>query len=249
MKNFPILVFDSGIGGLGTLCAMKSLMPHENVVYVAEFLHSPYGNRNKKEITSLALETLHKLCDVYFPKCIVIACNTLTATAIEKIRKDFCNILVVGCEPAVKLAIKDGKKNVLVLCTKATKKYSKYLKQYSSITTFSPRKLAGLVDDFYLEKEKILPYLHKTLNRFSGRFDACVLGCTHYALLKEDIKSILGCEIFDGNKSIAKHVQNLLEPNVLKRGGRTLLISTKKEKQLFLENCYKKMKGEKLCVE
>lgn len=248
MRNFPIMVFDSGIGGLGVLCEIEKILPKENFVYVADFLNAPYGNKTKTEIKEVVLKTLEKYVKKFKPKCLVIACNTATAASISEVRKTFLKTFVVGCEPAVRLALKENKKRILVLCTNATKKYSLYLKKFSNITIFSPKKLAMLIDQNYLKKDAIIKYLQRSLKKFSKRFDAVILGCTHYSLLKNEIEKILKAKSFDGNIAIAKYVQSKIEKNA-KQKGKTKLISTLKQKKRFLECCYKKIKGEKICVE
>lgn len=247
MRNSPILFFDSGIGGLTTLLEVQKIMFLENFVYVADFLNSPYGNKTKKQIFELAYSSILKYIKKYKPKCVVLACNTLTSVAIKLFRKKF-SIPFVGCEPAVKVAKKDNKKNVLVLCTRATKKYSKYLKHTQNITIFSPNKLSKLVDENYLEnKNLIVKYLKKQLKKFLG-FDAAVLGCTHYVLLKKEIENILNAKAYEGNTAIANRIFKII-PKSTHKIGKTTLISTKKDRQKLLNESYRKIKGEKLCVE
>ena len=247
MRNFPIMVFDSGIGGLGVLREIEKVLPNQNFVYIADFLHSPYGNKTKAEIKEIVLDVLKKYVKKFKPKCLVIACNTATAVCINDVRKMFQGIFVVGCEPAIKLAKKEGKKRILILCTMATKKYCSYLKSFDDIKIFSPKKLATLVDQNYLKKEKITRYLNRSLKKFCGEFDAVVLGCTHYSLLKNEIENILQTQAFDGNFAIAKYVK--IKIGDAAKRGKTKLISTIKKRQRFLIYCYKKIKGEKICAE
>ena len=247
MRNSPILFFDSGIGGLTTLLEVQKIMLLENFVYVADFLNSPYGNKTKKQIFELAYLSILKYIKKYKPKCVVLACNTLTSVAINLFRKKF-SIPFVGCEPATKVAKKDGKKNILVLCTRATKKYSKYLKHAQNITIFSPNKLAKLVDENYFKNTNLIDnYLKKQLKNFSG-FDAVILGCTHYVLLKKEIENILKAKAYEGNSSIASHIFEII-PKSTHKIGKTTLISTQKDKQKLLDESFRKIKGEKLCVE
>lgn len=249
MRVFPIMVFDSGIGGLSTLCALKKALPNENFVYVADFLHSPYGNKTKKTICKIVTKTLQKYVFEYRPKCIVIACNTATAVCIENLRKVIEKTPIFGCEPAIKMAQRAGKKKILVLCTKATKKHSHFLHGFNGVTFNSPKRLAGLVDKYFFNKQKILKYIKKILKKFAQKFDAVVLGCTHYCLFKKEIENVLKCPSFEGNSSIAKHIKNFLINQAKTHKGKTHLISTKAKKQHFLQACYKEIKGEKICVE
>ncbi len=247
MRFFPILVFDSGIGGISTLCFLENKLKGEDFLYVADFLNSPYGNKPKKEIEKLVLSTLKKYVETFHPKSVVVACNTATAVCIKKLRK-FFSIPIFGCEPAVKMAKNCGCKNILVLCTRATKKYSEFLKGFCDIKVYSPQKLAGIIDENFFDKNTINQYLQKCLMKFRKKFDCVVLGCTHYCLFKKEIENILGCKSFEGNKNIATHVKTVLK-NIRNNGGTTKLISTDNLKQQYLEECYKKIKGEKICVE
>ena len=247
MRFRPILVFDSGIGGLSTLCSLKEEMPNEDFVYVADFLNSPYGNKTKREIEKVVTLSLKRCVEKFKPKCVVVACNTATAVCINHLRKSFF-IPVFGCEPAVKMAKKSGKQKILVLCTRATKKYSRFLKEFDDITIFSPNKLAGMIDDNFFARDQIVSYLQKSLKNFENKFDAVVLGCTHYCLFKKDIENILGCPSFEGNKSIAVFVKSAIDSKSKKKG-KIFLFSTDPQKQQYLEKCHKMKKGEKICVE
>ncbi len=241
MKNFPILVWDSGIGGLTTLFCLKRELLSEDFLYVADFANSPYGNKSKSQILSIVKKTVTWCLETYHPKMIVLACNTATAVCIDELRKT-CGVPIVGCEPAVNLALKDGKKRVLVLCTSATKKYSFYLKNKSNITIFSPKNLAKLVDENILfNRQKIVKYLEKTLKKFCCKFDAVVLGCTHYALLKDEIEQILKCKAYEANAFVAKRANSILKEKG--RGvGKVVLLSTAKEKQKLLMQVFDSIK-------
>ncbi len=242
MKNFPILVFDSGIGGLTTLFALKQQLPNEEFLYVADFLNAPYGSKTKDEILCVVTKTLTSLNKTYKPKMIVLACNTATAVCIKELRKTF-PIPIVGCEPAIKLAQKEEKRHILVLCTKATKKYSQYLKGQKNITIFSPVNLAKMVDEnFLFNEQKIVEYLEKTLKKFKLKFDAVILGCTHYVLFKKEIEQIMKSKAYEGNLYVAKRAKSVLTPEK-SLTPKTTLLSTKKDRQDYLEQVFEKMKS------
>ncbi len=241
------MVFDSGIGGLGTLCEIEKSLPNEEFVFVADFQNSPYGNKTKKQIKDCVLTVLKKYVKKFEPKCLVVACNTATAVCIDEIRKTFDGVFCVGCEPAVKVAQKEGKTRILVLCTKATRKYSAYLKKQKNIVVFCPQKLATLIDNNFLCEETIIVYLNKCLKKFYKKFDAVILGCTHYVLFKKEIEKIVGCKTYEGNSGISKHISKNVAHSKTK--GKVHLISTTTKKEQFLIDCHQKIKGEKICVE
>jgi len=246
MKNLTLFI-DSGIGGLSLLVEVQKLFKG-NFLYVADFLNSPYGSKTKSQIKQIVLDTLSVLIKSYNPKCVVLACNTATAACVDEVRKVYPDIFVVGCEPAIKTALKSGCKSILVLCTEATKKYSAYLKNFDNITFCCPKKLSKLIDENYLSKEEVIKnYLNKVLKKFYGKFDGVVLGCTHYVLFKNYIQNILGCKVFDGNFGVSKQILKFIKT---KKGSNSLiLVSTNPQKQEFLNSCYKKVKEQNLCVE
>ena len=246
MKN-TTLFLDSGIGGLSLLCEAEKFFKG-NFLYVADFFNSPYGNKTKEQIKQVVLNNVSYFIKKFNPKCIVLACNTATAVCVEDVRKLYPNIFVVGCEPAIKPAINNGCKNVLVLCTVATKKYSKYLSNFKDVNFFCPKKLSKLIDENFCEnKEDIQAYLKRTLKKFYKKYDGVVLGCTHYVLFKNYIQNILGCKVFDGNKGVIKQIFKFIKNH--KSTKHLTLVSTDIKKQYYLKSCYKKIKEQNLCAE
>src|SRR5512140_1603929 len=100
-SNSPIGVFDSGVGGLSVLCAMRQQMPAENVIYFGDQGHVPYGARPMQQIQSFS-EGITKFLLEQKSKIIVVACNTASAAALKYLRGKFSNVQFVGMEPAVK---------------------------------------------------------------------------------------------------------------------------------------------------
>ncbi len=215
----------------------KKLLKKQKFVYVADFLNSPYGTKSKKQIKNLVLSNLIQFCEEFSPKCLVLACNTATAVAVDFVRKTFKNIVVIGTEPAILPALRAGFKKILVLCTHATKEHNKLLRNYKNnqkLIFYCPNKLAGLVDENFLNKEKLMPYISKILSKFKGKVDAVVLGCTHYVLVKEQIRKVLDVPMFDGNEAIAKQIaKNVKKSN--SKSSKTVFVATDENKQKYLE--------------
>ncbi len=114
-------VFDSGIGGLSILKALRAAMPSERFVYFADSKHNPYGVKSEAFVQERSLSIVHTLISEHQIKALVVACNTATAAAIGILRETFPELLIVGVEPALKtaaLATRTGK--VLVLATRGT---------------------------------------------------------------------------------------------------------------------------------
>lgn len=242
-KKGYILFLDSGLGGLSTLFCAREIMQNENFFYLADFLNSPYGNKTKKNIEEIVLKNIEEISSKFNIKCIVLACNTATAACAENLRKKL-NVRVVGAEPAILPAFRMGCKKILVLSTSSTKKYNKLLKEYKNderLLLFCPKKLASLIDTNLFDKEKINTYLNRTIKKLNGKIDGIVLGCTHYVLIKEEIKNIFGgIRTFDGNLAIAKRIFNVLTEFQKSKVGEVKLFSTDQKKQKFLEKAYKK---------
>ena len=117
--NSKIGIFDSGKGGLTTLNEIKKLLPNEDYVYYADSENNPYGDKTDEALYNIVTNVVDKLISKNV-KIIVIACNTATTRCIEKLRKDYPNMIFVGTEPAIKVACDNNYKNTLVLATSGT---------------------------------------------------------------------------------------------------------------------------------
>ena len=103
-KEDYIAVFDSGVGGISVLRQLRKTMPGENFLYFGDSANAPYGSRTTEEVRSLTLAAVKKLTTEYPVKALVVACNTATAAAIDTLREKYPDEIIVGIEPAVKLA-------------------------------------------------------------------------------------------------------------------------------------------------
>ena len=102
-KDLPIGVFDSGLGGISVLKELMALMPEEHYLYFGDSANAPYGTRTTEEVRVLTLNAVAMLYERGI-KALVVACNTATAAAITQIREEYPNLIVVGIEPALKMA-------------------------------------------------------------------------------------------------------------------------------------------------
>ncbi len=202
------VVFDSGIGGLNLLCECARRAPQMHYYYVSDNQNVPYGDRSAEEILRLTLNALDGI-EKLRPSALVIACNTVTAQCIDSLRKIF-PFPVVGIQPAVKQAAEKGGK-CLVLATEATVSSAPFKKL---ISRFAPADTAavgcsGLAD--YIERNifalpAVLP--QGLLPDFSP--DSVVLGCTHYAFVKEQIQNRYKCAVYDGIFGTASHFSEIV---------------------------------------
>ncbi len=132
--NRPIAVFDSGVGGLSVLRHLRAQLPFENIIYLADQAHVPYGGRSRAEIFELSQAIVHAFLQQR-AKLMVIACNTASTAAIKRLRIHFPMMPFVGTEPAVKPAAaltKSGKVGVLATVgTLASERYGALMRRFA----------------------------------------------------------------------------------------------------------------------
>ena len=120
MDNRPIGVFDSGLGGLTSVQELHRQLPEERVIYLGDTARTPYGSKSPETIVKFAIQNVDYLI-ARNTKMIIIACNTVTATALDALRKRYPAVPIIGViEPTVKKVVGDGRKRVGVIATKAT---------------------------------------------------------------------------------------------------------------------------------
>lgn len=214
--NF-IGVLDSGLGGISVLKALKRILPQENYYYFADKDNAPYGTKSDEEIIALTDKNARYLISLGC-KAIVIACNTATSVASHLLRKKY-NIPIIGLEPAIKPAIKTYPKGkILVMATPVTLTHGKFQKLLDTLgrgyfTLLPAPRLVEYVESGFADREEMLNYLRELLWRFNEvKFDACVLGCTHFPFVKNEISEALGYtpSFFDGAQGTAFCLKNTL---------------------------------------
>ena len=218
-SNFPIGLFDSGIGGLSIYNEIKNSMPNESTIYIADNLNAPYGKKAESEIIQLSIKNTQKLVDLRC-KLIIVACNTATTNAIEVLRKKF-NIPIVGIEPAIKPAMLETKSNNIgVLATEKTLSSNLFLKtsdRFSKGINIHEQigfDLVKIIEENGINEELLIPKLREYIEpMLEKNIDHLVLGCTHYYYLMYLLKKILpnGVKILDSSRAVTKRVQNLLK--------------------------------------
>ena len=103
-QNDYIAVFDSGVGGLSVLRHLRKLLPKENYIYFGDCANAPYGSRTTQQVRELTIAAAEKLITEYPIKALVVACNPATSAAIRDLRAQYPQLIVIGIEPALKLA-------------------------------------------------------------------------------------------------------------------------------------------------
>lgn len=218
-NNFPIGLFDSGIGGLSIYNEIKNSIPNESTIYIADNLNAPYGEKAESEIIQLSIKNTQKLVDLRC-KLIIVACNTATTNAIEVLRKKF-NIPIVGIEPAIKPAMLETKSNNIgVLATEKTLSSNLFLQtsdRFSKGINIHEQigfDLVKIIEENGINEELLIPKLREYIEpMLEKNIDHLVLGCTHYYYLMYLLKKILpnGVKILDSSRAVTKRVMNLLK--------------------------------------
>jgi len=214
----PIGVFDSGVGGLTILRAVRQALPRENLVYVADAAHVPYGEKSAAQIRDRTIAIGGFLAQLG-AKIIVVACNTATAAAIDALRQQL-QIPLVGVEPAIKPAVAATRSGVVgVLATPATlasERYHSLIERFATGVRVVAQPCAGLAEhiehgDLDGERtEKLLrSFVEPLLNEHA---DVIVLGCTHYPLVAHIVRRITGpgVAVIENGTAVAKEVARQL---------------------------------------
>ena len=223
MKNNPIGIFDSGIGGLTVWKEVQRLLPHEDIIYLADSENCPYGSQSHSKIISLSEDNVDFLIS---KKCklIIVACNTATAAAIEVLRNKY-PIPFIGMEPAIKpAALNTNTGKIGVLATKGTfegrlfkETSKKYAERVHKVIQIGDG-LVELVESGEINSPKAELLLKKYLTpMINAGVDQIVLGCTHYPFFTPLINSIIpnNIQIVNPAPAIADHTKTILEEEKL----------------------------------
>jgi len=243
----PIGMFDSGVGGLSVLRAVRRELPNEDVLYLADQAHIPYGPKSKKKIRQFAVEITCFLLE-RGAKLIVVACNAASAAALHELREKFPLVPFVGMEPAVKPAAErthTGKVGVLATPTTfAGDLYASVVERFAQHVTIYKSTCPGLVEEIEagnFNSPKVRGILHEALDpMLEAGIDTVVMGCTHYPFVIPVIEEITGPEVrtIDPAPAVARQIRRLLtERSLLNLGesGGKLHFYTSGDLQAFAE--------------
>ena len=227
----PIGVFDSGIGGLSVLQALRKELPLERFVYLADNAHAPYGEKSEHFVSDRTHAIAHYLPTQHQIKALVVACNTATAAAIQGLRIAYTSLPLVGVEPALKPALAlSTTRHIGVIATRGTvasDKFSRLLSSVEGEATFVVQACNGLalaIEQSTLPNQAVsaqaqISHLLKTYTQAMGRFgsapgdiDTLVLGCTHYVFVENDLRTLLGPEVqlVSTGEPVARQTHRLL---------------------------------------
>lgn len=223
--NAPIGVFDSGIGGLSVLKALRAEMPQQDFIYIADSGHAPYGERDEAHVIARSSAIAAHLVGQRV-KALVMACNTATAAAIHLLRAAHPHLPIIGVEPALKPAVVLSKtRRIGIMATRNTlnsTKFRKLLEAHAGQASFVLQPCDGLADAIERSAnsgdatEIIAACARHTgaMGRFGlnvGDIDTLVLGCTHYPFALPHLQALLPPEItyVDTGEAVARQTARL----------------------------------------
>lgn len=220
-SDAPIGAFDSGVGGISVLRAIRGELPHEHLLYVADSGHAPYGDRPAAFITERT-NAIARLLVASRAKAIVVACNTASVVAIERLRS-WCPVPVVAIEPAIKPAVGSTRSGVVgVLATSrtiASAAVARLCQQHGTSARIILTACPGLVEcvergelSGEATRSLLVEYLAPLLDAGA---DTLVLGCTHYSFLGALVRDIVGPHvcIIDPAAAVARELARRLGAN------------------------------------
>lgn len=235
----PILIFDSGVGGLTVLAEVRELLPDAPVIYVADRAALPYGDKSEAEIAARVSGLLGRLAERFHPRLICIACNTASTIALGMVR-EVLEVPVVGTVPAIKPAAEQTSSGVIgLLGTKATIRQAyvdnleaefaadKRLLRFAApeLVGAAELKLRGGTPD-----PAIFDRAVEGLRTQGGGedIDTVVLACTHFPLLVEELTAAFGgkTRFVDGAQGIARRITYLTRSQSFDRHGEDFAIVT-----------------------
>lgn len=221
-----IAVFDSGVGGISVLRELIKQMPQEHYLYFGDSINAPYGDKTTSQVRQLTMDAAQALLSRGV-KALVVACNTATAAAIEPLRQRYTSTIIIGIEPALKLAAdRFPHGRVGVMATQVTLREEKFAHQLErfpdmQVALIPAPGLVELIEAGKANAPETEALLRTILTPYIGKLDALVLGCTHYPFVKKTISAILGSEVslLDGGEGTARQTRRCLEQADLLRTG------------------------------
>ncbi len=224
-RTAPIGIFDSGVGGLSVLRAVRRLLPDEEIIFLADQAHVPYGPRPLQQVRAFSEAIARYLLD-RGAKLIVVACNTASAAALHYLRETFSQTPFVGLEPAVKPAAEYTQSGVVgVLATPATfqgELYASVIERFARDVTVLQDTCPGLVEQIEkgeLDSDETRSILEAALIPMITRgVDRVVMGCTHYPFVIPLIEEIVGPDVgvIDPAPAVARQVARILDSHGLR---------------------------------
>ena len=241
-------MIDSGVGGLSVVPALRSALPREDFVYFGDAKNAPYGEKKADEVKNIVDGLVGSLIEDG-AKAVVLACNTATSAAASCLREKYKDVPIIGMEPALKPAAEAAEHpRVLVMATPLTIREDKLhalAERLGGEADFVLIPCHGLVESVERGEvggDKVKQLVADILSPCLEGADSIVLGCTHYAHLRDVIEDVApGVAIFDGAEGTARETKRrLVEAGIAKRCGRgSLTLKNSSPEPGYAELCYR----------
>jgi glutamate racemase len=241
----PILLFDSGVGGLSVLSELRGLLPQAPVLYAADNGGLPYGTKSEAEVAARVCGLLGRMSERFRPRLICIACNTASTIALAMVR-DVLNVPIVGTVPAIKPAAEQTRSGTIGLLGTAATIRQPYVDRLAAefaadkrLLRFAAGELVGAAEA-KLRGETVDPAVFARaaagLREQPGGadIDTVVLACTHFPLLREELAAAFGPDVafVDGARGIARRIAHLTRGQPFERTRPDLALFTKADETL-----------------
>lgn len=210
-------IIDSGIGGVTIFREILKSIPKGHYIYYSDSINNPYGDKSKKEILDILDNVVTKLIDMGCT-IIVIACNTASSIGVSYLREKYRKILFIATEPAYKMVHDyNPQGKTLVMATRGTIESEKFIELYHKYDNHNTILLSCIgLAELIENNQDVRKYLNELLGKYKD-IDNVVLGCTHYPLIKSEIKKILGdVTFYDGSKGVTKELLRVLKMHNIK---------------------------------
>lgn len=233
----PILLFDSGVGGLTVLAELRKLMPQAPVIYAADLAGLPYGTKSEAEVAARVCGLLGRMGERYHPRAICIACNTASTIALGMVR-EVLEVPVIGTVPAIKPAAAMTRTGVIALLgTEATVRQpyvDRLATQFAAGKTLLRHGAPGLVElaeaklrGQTVDLERVRAELAELLES-GAAIDTVVLACTHFPLLESELAQVFGpgVRFVHGAEGIARRIAAVVDGQQFERAGPDRALTT-----------------------
>ena len=208
-------IFDSGVGGMTVARAVEQLLPNYPLLYLGDIARTPYGTKSARTIIDYSIDNTRFLLD-NGAKLIIIACNTASSVATDRLRQEFNIPIIEVISPAVEQALMYSRKGRIgIIGTRATIRSGVYetkiLLQHPEYKVFSTAcpLLVPLVEEGWIDKRETKMILRRYLHSLKDQqIDTLVLGCTHYPLLTHLIQARIGKKVtlIDSSVAVAEYL-------------------------------------------
>lgn len=230
MKKRPcVLVIDSGIGGLSLIYNCRDVGC--DFVFVMDNAFCPYGEKSPEVVIDRIKSICEQQCELNKISAIILACNTATSVAIEEIRKTF-SVPIIGMEPPLKSAISDDNKNIIVMSTPITNKFSKVIKRYennSNIKLASFGDLARKIEQNFFHLSDLKEFVESGFSEVDiKKCDALVLGCSHFQYVEKQLREIFGEDvaIYHSEQGVKKRIIEILGQKIQSGNAKIAIVQT-----------------------